>query len=159
MAYTQKPGRGNNPKTGHGIPSPLMQTDIELTNKYTRGRQTLATRRQEGNTPSGLNVDSKTGFASAKGYEKKIVTQPSGDTLIVDSSGKTIESAKANKFNSTAVDALKKKYEKEKTSTGKYRHNNSEFYNANSGGTSPDILSESQKKSLVGLGKATRTNK
>ena len=25
MAYTQKPGRGSNSKTGHGIPSPLLQ--------------------------------------------------------------------------------------------------------------------------------------
>jgi hypothetical protein len=27
MAYTQNPGRGNNPKTGHGIPTPFMQTN------------------------------------------------------------------------------------------------------------------------------------
>jgi hypothetical protein len=26
MAYTQKPGRGNNAKTGHGVPTPFMQT-------------------------------------------------------------------------------------------------------------------------------------
>lgn len=26
MAYKQNPGRGNSPKTGHGIPTPLMQT-------------------------------------------------------------------------------------------------------------------------------------
>ena len=27
MAYTQKPGRGNNAKTGNGLPSPFMQED------------------------------------------------------------------------------------------------------------------------------------
>ena len=27
MAYTQKPGRGNNAKTGHGVPAPFKQED------------------------------------------------------------------------------------------------------------------------------------
>lgn len=158
MAYTQKPGRGNNAKTGHGIPSPLMQTDIELTSKYDKGKEILKKRRQEGSAPSGLNVDSKTAVATPKGYEKKLVTQPSGDTFIVDGSGKTIKSAKANKFNSKDVDALKKEYEKEKSSTSKYRKSNSEFYNANSGGTSSNSLSEGQKRSLMSIGKARQTN-
>jgi hypothetical protein len=29
MAYLQKPGRGNNAKTGHGIPSPFKQTAVD----------------------------------------------------------------------------------------------------------------------------------
>jgi len=33
MAYTQKPGRGSNPKTGHGIPAPFKQTRTGLTPK------------------------------------------------------------------------------------------------------------------------------
>ena len=33
MAYTQKPGRGSNPKTGHGIPTPFKQTRTGLTPK------------------------------------------------------------------------------------------------------------------------------
>ena len=36
--FKMKPGRGNMPKTGNGLPMPLRQdNDIELTEKYAEG--------------------------------------------------------------------------------------------------------------------------
>jgi len=41
MAYTQNPGRGNNPKTGNGIPTPFTQVkpNYSVADKYEKGRK------------------------------------------------------------------------------------------------------------------------
>lgn len=146
MAYTQNPGRGNNPKTGHGIPTPFMQTvdgpktaSMKAQVGKREGKETYdqakkATEFAKGakgtSLMEGTQMSKTTGETAAKPYEKKLVTQPSGDVFVVNSSGKTIASAKANKFNSTAVDALKKKYASEKSSTEDARTANATAQNA-----------------------------
>ena len=170
MAYMQKPGRGNNPKTGHGIPTPFMQqkTDIELTSKYDQGKAKLKTQREKGATPPGLNVDSKTAFASPKGYEKTF-EEPSVENAftarIKDSKGNQVGSAKTESVagnmvtgGGKGVEALRKQFAKEKSFTEGSRHSNADFYNATSGGTSPNKLSEGQKKTLMTLSKAKKVN-
>jgi hypothetical protein len=156
MAYTQNPGRGNNSKTGHGLPTPFLQTNIEVTGRYEEGKKLLKSNIAKGNTPDYLNIDAATGAAVAKPYEKKLVTQANGDTFLVDGSGKTIEMAKYDKFDSKAVDALKAKYEKEKNYTNKTREHNKNLWNATSGGTPVDKLSEGQKQTLISLSKAKK---
>ena len=145
MAYKQNPGRGNNPKTGYGIPAPFKQEGPkaksmreQVANK--EGYETYAqvknaikfaeTATNENLSGSGLKFDSRTGETTGKDYEKKFVVQPGGDAFIVDSGGKTIASAKANKFNSKAIDALKKKYEADKKFTEDSRKSTSIATNA-----------------------------
>jgi len=146
MAYTQNPGRGNNAKTGHGIPTPFMQTvegpktasmkaqvgkrEGKETNEQFKKATEFAKGAKGTSLMAGTEMSKTTGETKPKSYEKKLVTQPSGDTFIVDSSGKTIGSAKANKFNSTAVDALKKKYASDKASTEDARTANATAQNA-----------------------------
>ena len=158
MAYKQNPGRGNSPKTGNGLPSPLKQDNgIELTGKYTKGVKTLKKKREEGKTDTGLNIDTQSGFATAKPYEKKFVTNK-------DTKGASIMSGD-NKTTATAssygqgreVENLRKKFVSDSTSTMNRRHRSAELYNATSGGTKPDNLSGRQIASLVTIGKAKRT--
>jgi hypothetical protein len=167
MAYMQKPGRGNNPKTGYGVPAPFKQTDIELTKKYDQGKELLKKQREKGSTPSGMKVDSKTGAAKASGYEKTF-EEPSAENAftarIKDSKGKQIAMAKADNVSGNmvpgggkAVEKLREQYNKEKAFTEGTRAKNVDQYNATSGGTSPDKLSEGQKKTLVNLAKAKKS--
>jgi len=131
MAFTQKPGRQSFPKTGNGLPSPLLQQKTAATNAY------IATRRADnrfskdelkkaenfasGAAKTGLipgtSMSSSTGESQANAYEKKLVTQPGGDTFIVDGSGKTIKSAKYNPHGNKDVEALKKEYNSQKAFT------------------------------------------
>lgn len=133
MAYTQKPGRGSNPKTGHGIPAPFKQmADGLATTKrraqvdkkeaagYTNEEVKNATKFAQGAKGTGImgntQMSSRAGETEVKPYGSKLVTQPSGDVFMVNSSGKTVKSAKASKLNSTAIDKLKKDFESEKKS-------------------------------------------
>lgn len=154
MAFKQNPGRGNNPKTGHGIPSPLKQ-GIELTEKYTKGKKSLEIQRDRGNVDTGLNVDQTTGFATAKPYEKSFVpaTSKSQQAHIVGGDKKTVSSASSY---GGGADKLRREFTSDSASTMNRRNMNAELYNATSGGTSPDKLSKNQASSLVGLGKAKR---
>ena len=155
MAFKQNPGRGNNPKTGYGIPSPLKQ-GIELTEKYTKGKKTLKTQREKGNVDSGLNVDKTTGMATAKPYEKSFVpaTSKSQQAHIVSGDKKTVASASTYGGGS---EKLRREFTSDSASTMNRRNRSAELYNATSGGTSPDKLSNSQTASLVKIGKAKRT--
>jgi hypothetical protein len=137
MAYTQDPGRGNNSKTGSGLPGVLLQTtDGPAT---TRRREQVANREAKGSTvketksatdfargakgtgiTGNTQMSSRTGETEVKPYGGKLVTQPSGDVFMVNSAGKTVKSAKASKLNSTAVDKLKKEFESEKKSYTDY---------------------------------------
>jgi len=134
MAYKQDYGRGNRSKTGYGIPAVFLQTTEDP--KVVKMEESIAKRKALGptadeqknaekfasNAPAGKVIpgtefDVKSGKTAPKAFEKKLVTQESGDMFLVDGGGKTIASAKANKFNSTEIDALKNRYEKEKAAT------------------------------------------
>jgi len=145
MAYKQSPGRGNNAKTGHGIPSPFKQeehktkkTTEQVAKKEAAGytfAETKAAQKFASGAPgtgaiSGTEIDIKSGLSKAKGYEKKLATQPSGDTFITDGGGKTISSAKFNPHGNKDVEALKKKYESDKAFTNDSRKANTISQNA-----------------------------
>lgn len=137
MAYTQKPGRSPFLKTGHGIPAPFKQTiDGPATTKrriqvdkreatgYTNKEVKNATRFAQGAEGTGLmgntQMSSRSGETEVKPYGNKLVEQPGGDMFMVNSSGKTIKSAKASKLNSTAIDKLKSEFESDKKSYNDY---------------------------------------
>jgi hypothetical protein len=155
MAYKQTPGRGNAPKTGNGLPSPLKQ-EIELTKKYDTGKKKLAENRAKGATPSGLNINKSTGEAVAKPYEKKFVeNKKTGGASIIGGDNKTTATA-SSYGQGSEVGKLRKKFVSDSTSTMNARNRAAEFYNATSGGTSPDKLNTRQKGSLVKIGKAKK---
>ena len=158
MAYKQSPGRGNSAKTGNGLPSPLRQDNgIELTERYSKGKKKYEEQRKKGNVDSGLNVDVTTGFATAKPYEKKFVPNKvtKGASII---GGDNKATATASSYGQgREVENLRKKFVSDSTSTMNRRNRNAEFYNANSGGTSPDNLSGRQTRDLLSIGKVRRT--
>tara|TARA_R110000868_G_scaffold22359_1_gene91764 strand:- start:754 stop:1230 length:477 start_codon:yes stop_codon:yes gene_type:complete len=157
MAYKQTPGRGNSPKTGNGLPSPLKQDNgIELTGKYTKGVKTLKKKREEGKTDTGLNIDTQSGFATAKPYEKSFVpaTSKSQRAHIVGGDKKTVASASTY---GGGAEKLRREFTSDSASTMNRRNRSAELYNATSGGTKPDNLSGRQIASLVNIGKAKRT--
>lgn len=138
MAYTQKPGRGNNAKTGHGLPTPFMQTEpgpktakamVDVAKRRKEGttaREDMADKKFATGTPGtgmtpGTEMNPRTNQAAPKGYEKTLKTNPNGDTFIVNGAGKTIEKAVYNKFKPEAVEALKKKYANVKAETNDSR--------------------------------------
>ena len=145
MAYKQNPGRGNNAKTGYGLPTPFKQegpktkkTNEEIAkklseNKFTNRELTSASKFAKGSEGTGMlsgtKVNKITKQAEPKGYEKKLITSPSGDVSIVSGEGKTIKSAKYSKFKPEAAEALKKEYEKEKSFTEDSRKANSNYQN------------------------------
>ena len=58
--FKMKPGRGNNPKTGHGMPSQLMSgTPLKQKLPHTRGDM-------------GLQKNESTGDWEGRGYEKSM---------------------------------------------------------------------------------------
>jgi len=155
MAFKQSPGRGNNPKTGYGIPSPLKQ-EIELTKKYETGKKKLAENRMKGSMDKGLDIDVRTGEAKAKAYEKTFVeNKRTGGASIIGGDKKTMESATRYGAGKD-VEKLRNKFVSDSTSTMNARNKNAELYNATSGGTSPNKLSGGQKKTLLTLGKAIK---
>jgi hypothetical protein len=132
MAFKQSPGRGNYAKTGHGLPSPLRQEEpktakmkaqvakkeaVGPTYKEQTAAEKFASKAPGTGLMGGTETDIQSGMTKAKEYEKKLVTQPSGDTFITTGGGKTIASAKFNPHGNKEVEALKKKYESEKSST------------------------------------------
>jgi hypothetical protein len=143
MAFTQKPGRQSFPKTGHGIPSPLLQQKTATTdayiatrkadNRYSKKELESSKNLASGAAGTGLipgtSISSTTGQSTANAYEKKLVTQPSGDTFMVDGSGKTIKSAKYNPHGNKDVEALKKEYDKQKAFTEDSRTANAKSQN------------------------------
>jgi len=155
MAYKQTPGRGNSPKTGNGLPTPLKQ-QIETTDKYEAGKKKLAANRLKGANPGGLNINTATGEASVKPYEKKFVeNKKTGQAHIVGGNNKTV--ASASKYgNDKAVKDLRQKFVSDSTDTMNRRNRNAQLYNATSGGTTPSNLSAGQVASLITLGKAKR---
>lgn len=148
MAYTQKPGRGNEAKTGSGIPAPFKQIEdgpatakrkAQVAKKEVLGSTAAetkgATRFAQGAKGTGLmgntQMSSRSGETEVKPYGNKLVTQEgSGDVFMVNSVGKTIKSAKSSKLNSTAIDKLKKEFESDKKSYADYASANVVSQNA-----------------------------
>ncbi len=157
--FKMKPGRGNMPKTGNGLPTPLRQDNgIELTERYTKGVKTLKKKREEGNTDTGLNIDKTTGFATAKPYEKSFVTnKATKGASIMGGDNKTMATA-SSYGQGREVENLRKKFVSDSTSTMNRRNRSAELYNATSGGTKPENLSSGQVSSLVKLNKAKRNS-
>jgi hypothetical protein len=154
MAYMQKPGRGNHPKTGHGLPSAFHQ-EVELTKKYNEGVETYTDQRNKGNTPSGMSVDSKTGKATAN--LPMHTTRKQGSYLTeLDSKGHFVSHVNVD-ANPSLAESFEKKVKNRNEDVTRSQTNNADFYNANSGGTSPSNLSNKQKASLEGLGKIKKS--
>ena len=152
--FKMKPGRGNMPKTGNGLPSPLRQDKgIELTERYTKGVEKYQKNRAQGKTPSGMKVDAQTGVATPNLPMHKVVKS---GTFVreLDSKGGVVREEQQDSRGNTSFYANVEKRNKEVTSR---QTANANLYNAFGGGTSPDKLSESQKQSLVSTSKAKRT--
>lgn len=157
MAFKQKPGRGNSPKTGHGLPSPLRQDNIEPTEKYIKGKKKYQENAAKGNVDSGLNVNPATGFATAKPYEKKFIEKPRGaGAVIVGGDNKTVASA-TGYGQGRETEALRKRFTSDSTATMNQRNRSAEFFNANSGGTKFENLNKRQKADLKSIGKTSPT--
>ena len=153
MAFKQNPGRGNSPKTGHGLPSPLRQDNIEPTEKYIKGKKKYRENAEKGFVHNGLNVDAATGVATVKPYEKTFVKRRN-QAFIIDGDNKTI--AKATDYGQgREIEQLEKRFKADSTNTMNQRNSSAEFYNANSGGTSWENLTPKQKQMLRALGKAS----
>ncbi len=88
--FKMKPGRGNNPKTGHGMPSQLMSgSPLKQTDE-------------------GIERDPVSSGWQARPYEKRIVETETA-YHVVGGDNKTIESAK--KSDKKASEALRRKYQ------------------------------------------------
>ena len=164
--FKMTPGRGNMPKTGRGIPPTLMscspakqEGEIELTRKYDEGKKKMAEVRSGKENKSsiegtqGINIETGSGAASAKGYEKKLVDM-ADRVRVVGGKGEVISEAMKNQPK--MVEKLKKGYETAKSYTETARTSNASQYNATSGATKPENLSNKQKETLVKLGKAVK---
>ena len=151
MAYMQKPGRGNNPKTGHGLPTPLRQ-EIELTKKYDKGKELQKKQRESGNTPSGMKVESKSGMATPN-LPMHSVVKSGTYVRELDSKGGVV---KEERMDSKGNEKFYKSVADRNSDVTKRQTRNAMQYNATSGGTAPDKLSSTQKNVLVGLGKAKK---
>jgi hypothetical protein len=139
MAYKQTPGRGNHPKTGHGIPTPFKQTTEDP--KVAKMQESIAKRKAFGPTAdeqkkaegfsenaskgkvlSGTEYNSRSGKTVPKEFEKSLrsgkelgLEKAPNDMFITDSAGKILKKAEAS--NPSTVEALKKEYGKMKSST------------------------------------------
>jgi hypothetical protein len=139
MAYKQNPGRGNNAKTGHGLPTPLKQVNPD--SKLGKAVSTYAQKDREGYTATevkmasnfakgaegtktmpGTEMSSKTGQTTAKSYEKSLksgkelgLKGAENDMFITDGGGKIMKRAEAKKAG--AIESLKKEYASKKMAT------------------------------------------
>ena len=152
MAYKQSPGRQMMPKTGKGIPSPLLQEDPELTRKGIESRKKLlaeeAKRIANKNDIQGIQIDPTTGKATARPYGKKFIggkaessnekvpTGESTNAKIIDVNGKLVKEARKT-VSLTSNEDLYKEHERDSTYTMSSRNNYARFYNVQAGKESP----------------------
>jgi hypothetical protein len=161
--FKMKPGRGNMPKTGRGIPpvlmsgSPMRQEEsIELTGRHDDKKKKYAEAR---NAPGkiedlaktqGIKVDAATGGATAMPYGQKYIPGAQGvRAKIVDGAGKLVKEAKVGRDNE-----LKAEYDKMKNYTEKKRESAASKYNIGSGFTSTNNATKEQKEFLLNTGRA-----
>jgi hypothetical protein len=104
---------------------------------------------------SGVEV-SPTGTATAKPYEKKFVPATAKRTrsMIIDAKGKVVKAAESSIGPKTANKNLYREYQRDSTNTMDRRNRNANFRNINVG--SKKELSDSDKKSLLGLKKINK---
>lgn len=154
MAYKQKQGRGNMPKTGRNISpalmckSPMKQTEEpELTEQGTKSRkkalESISEVASNKNNSQGILVDPLTGMAYPKPYKKRFVggraessnkKVPTGkreNAMVINESGRMVESA--DKAKGKSNEALYKKFQKDSTSTMNARTRNARFFNLQTG--------------------------
>ena len=133
--------------------TPLAETptpNFSFTSRYEKVQTNQAKNEKAGKVPAGLNVSD--GKATAKPYEKRFIPADKNrsDALIVDSGNKTVKKSVTGSQKSR--EDLRTSFVKDSTDTMQRRNSNSNFYNVASG--SKKDLSESDKKSLISLGKA-----
>lgn len=154
MAYKQRQGRGNMPKTGRNISpalmsnSPMKQTEgHELTEKGAKSRkkalESIPEVNSNENNSQGIVVDPQTGITYAKPFEKKYIggraessdkSIPTGkreNAMIIDGSGRMVKSADRAKGKSN--EALYKEFQKDSTATMDARNRNARFFNLQTG--------------------------
>lgn len=165
--FKMKPGRGDMPKTGNGIPPTLMscspmkqETEIELTRKFDEGKKKMEKAR---NTPGkiadiestqGIKVDPRSGGAMVKSYEKKYIPGDMAKGVrakIISGGGELIKEAKLGEDSK-----LKKEFERAKAFTSKARETNASQYNITSGAKSTNKATEKEKQMLINIGKAKK---
>lgn len=162
MAYKQSPGRMNMPKTGRGLSPNLMskspmkqETEPELTARGSTLRdkalKTVPKRAANKKDPQGIQIDPKTGTASAKPYEKKFIggkaessnkKVPTGsrtNAMIVDKAGKKVK--EADTYKGKTNEALYAEYKKDSTDTMSSRNRNARLFNVQTG-KAKDITSK-----------------
>lgn len=149
MAYKQSPGRGNNAKTGYGLPSPFKQEEpktakmkAQIAKKEDKGATYAETKSAEkfaSKAPgtgliSGTETNIKSGKTQPKAYEKSLksgkelgLEKSPKDLFITDAAGKVVKKAEAR--NPKAIEALKKEYQSAKSSTKDARTANSAAQN------------------------------
>jgi hypothetical protein len=130
MAYKQTPGRGNGPKTGHGLPSALKQID------------------KEGN-PSGYNPKSSpVPNTENKGKFEKVLDRTKTDIFLRGGDKKIIKSAR---IGSKEADAIESDFNKAKKYTETRREENLNFLKSRMNtGEVADKNIKSPMKQLVG---------
>ena len=150
MAYTQTPGRGNHPKTGHGLPSPFKQMEIEVTKKYEEGKKKLAENRSNGIGYDGLSINNETGEAKPKLPMHSVVKAGSYVRELDSKGGVVREELMDSKGNKNFY----KSVENRNSDVTNRQTRNAEHYNITGGAIKPEKMTDAQKKKLVGLGKA-----
>lgn len=152
MAYKQNPGRGNNAKTGHGLPSPFKQMEIEVTKKYEVGKNKLAENRAKGLGSDGLTVNKETGEAKPN-LPMHTVVKAGSKIRELDSKGGVV---REEQMDTRGNKKFYKSVEDRNSDVTRRQTRNAEFYNMASGAIKPENMSDDQKKRMIGLGKAVK---
>jgi hypothetical protein len=128
------------------------ETEIEKTANYDKGVKTYAANKAKMKDDKGINVNQTTGMASARPYEKKFVPSSKSNqrASIIGGDNKTVGQSKG--YDKYSEKNLRKKFVADSTDTMNRRNANANFYNVQAG--KKKVLTEADKKSLVGLNKA-----
>lgn len=113
MAYKQKPGRGNQAKTGHGIPAPFKQMEFikavgsKIGEAHEAGKAAFEGSRKAANVMGGFGGSVSGGVK--RDYEKNPVEYVTGfvKSLVSEDNPKTNEKKKLSK-TSTKLSPAKK---------------------------------------------------
>lgn len=163
--FKMKPGRGNMPKTGRGIPPTLMNCSpmkqMEETPDLTMKGSNLAKKMEENlskkdyASSQGLSKDPASGLLTANEYEKKYEVGGAGQRDRIISGGKVIAEAKETNANKgMRNEELYKQYEREKKNTESRRATNANTLNVFSGNKKD--LTQADIRMQQGLGNISR---
>lgn len=168
--FKMTPGRGNMPKTGRGISptlmskSPMYQTNIELTEDYTKGvkkaenafknKKIVATAEKD----LGIKYNPSTREAMPREDSAHKFSIAGSFAREIDSAGKVVKEVKVNpnagNGGGNAAEALKKSIENRNSDISSRRENNAKVVNTLGGGTKADKLDEEGKQMLIRSGRA-----